>query len=461
MPDNEFETFKQRFLQIHQIEKIHSQQPEEILDKAIQFCLNWKKNITKTSNSMAVDILKIPEQMRRIQKSEQTLEEISRSNASVSQDLASSSEQLEANLAMLLENTKMAQQLTEQTSQNANTIQTNLEHLVQKTSQLSQDSEELKNNNKKISKEIEIINQLSQSIKKSFESINEVSDTTKIIAINALIESAHAGEAGKGFSVVANKVSELSVKTKEIVTQVGENFTNLIEKLLEWKELLDNQNRNIHQNIDSQAAILKMIHENGQSISSSREDFLQMEKIYEDFFNSLQEIKQGSQILTRSSIQLSESTVKIQDESISLQTQVATVNQSIEEMVKEVTNQNAYWLYEFIQERKQDHIQWVQDLKHAIEQMDSQQIPELNHTKCKLGLWYYSASIENAEQRQIHESMEPPHIALHQVGHKITRLIEKGDTHAINQELAELEGIFSRTLQCFERYAAFLQSRMN
>ncbi len=52
------------------------------------------------------------------------------------------------------------------------------------------------------------------------EQLTTISNSTKMLALNASIESARAGEAGKGFSVVANKVQDLAVDSNACSEQV-------------------------------------------------------------------------------------------------------------------------------------------------------------------------------------------------------------------------------------------------
>lgn len=63
-------------------------------------------------------------------------------------------------------------------------------------------------------------------------SIRELSERSKILAINASIESARAGAYGQGFSVVANEMRQLAQSTKQFSEDIGHGL-DIIHTLIE------------------------------------------------------------------------------------------------------------------------------------------------------------------------------------------------------------------------------------
>lgn len=63
------------------------------------------------------------------------------------------------------------------------------------------------------------------------ERIQTVTQRTKLLAINALIEAAHAGERGKGFAVVAQEVGQVSDEIKELSDSLTQELAPRLEDL--------------------------------------------------------------------------------------------------------------------------------------------------------------------------------------------------------------------------------------
>ena len=61
--------------------------------------------------------------------------------------------------------------------------------------------------------------------------IDKVAQTTKMLALNALIESAHAGERGAGFAVVAREVGAVADAARELSVELSGELAPRITEL--------------------------------------------------------------------------------------------------------------------------------------------------------------------------------------------------------------------------------------
>ena len=112
-----------------------------------------------------------------------------------------------------------------------------------------------------------------------------------------------------------------------------------------------------------------------------------------------------------------------------------------------------------------DHIQWRKGiidaaifLNNSTEKQKFQNIrscPELDHTKCKLGKWYYSQT-HIFEGDALYNRVEKPHKELHQIGRK---LLQRASAHCEWEEFNALTKLLSKksmevleTLQNMENY---------
>ncbi len=64
-------------------------------------------------------------------------------------------------------------------------------------------------------------------------SIHDVSSTSKVLAINALIEAAHAGQAGSGFGVVAHHIQDLARVSDTAAQELEHGIKDLTGRILE------------------------------------------------------------------------------------------------------------------------------------------------------------------------------------------------------------------------------------
>ena len=90
---------------------------------------------------------------------------------------------------------------------------------------------------------IELSRQVSSVAEGKIALINTITRETRILALNALIESARAGESGRGFGVVANEVKTISDRITEISQQLSSELAGAIAELVSLGEGLVHQVR--------------------------------------------------------------------------------------------------------------------------------------------------------------------------------------------------------------------------
>ncbi len=83
-----------------------------------------------------------------------------------------------------------------------------------------------------------------QQSDKIIQYVNKIAKQTKILGINASIESARAGENGKGFAVVANEVQKLANDSESFAHEINEILLKLEEETLNVNKEVD-QLRNL------------------------------------------------------------------------------------------------------------------------------------------------------------------------------------------------------------------------
>jgi methyl-accepting chemotaxis protein len=78
---------------------------------------------------------------------------------------------------------------------------------------------------------IELTAALAEVVSRKVAQIKEVTGTTRILALNALIEAQRAGEAGKGFAVVAGEVKHVSETINEITQSLEAELGKAVSEL--------------------------------------------------------------------------------------------------------------------------------------------------------------------------------------------------------------------------------------
>jgi len=89
-----------------------------------------------------------------------------------------------------------------------------------------------------LEKQILKINDSLDNIKGSSKGLNSIALQTKIISINASIESAHAGQFGKSFAIVASEIKNLAEKSEKLIDSNQVNQDSIVNDVIELEKVI-------------------------------------------------------------------------------------------------------------------------------------------------------------------------------------------------------------------------------
>ncbi|MEN2997958.1 MAG: methyl-accepting chemotaxis protein [Brevinematia bacterium] len=284
----------------------------------------------------------------------------------------------------------------------------------------------------------EMYNEVNEAINVS-KVISEISEQTLILAMNALIESSKAGEIGKGFSVIADEIRKLS-----------ENVTKFSKAILGKLQLIKGKSNAItlsFETITEQGKVIESSSREIESFSSSSKTNFQ--KIIDSTEIVSSEINDISYKIYNSSEKLTASLKKIEFISAERIKPMKNINYNITEALDDlriIVSKETKFVGEKVtlMLALADHALWVSRLGGFVENFSVVQEEFIvDHTKCRLGKWYYSEGMKKFSHFSEFRTIEKPHEKLHSLGKEILEIKEKDSEKAyqIFNELLKLSHI--------------------
>ena len=129
---------------------------------------------------------------------------------------------------------------------------------IQAMEELKNQSVLIANTNQEVTDSMSRLQEKTKEVAEFTNIIYNISNQTKMLALNASIESARAGEAGRGFAVVADQIRQLAEQTRtsteqitRIVNELNENADEVMNSVQNSVEATESQNQKIGEAADA------------------------------------------------------------------------------------------------------------------------------------------------------------------------------------------------------------------
>lgn len=285
-------------------------------------------------------------------------------------------------------------------------------------SSISRDFYKTSNETEKINQDMfKEINEVINSTKV----ISEISEQTLILAMNALIEASKIGEEGKGFIVIADEIRRLSESitkfSKSVINNMqsikgkSNNISILFEKIIEEANTIEKYSKEIEEISSKTKVDFNRIIDSTEILSSN------INEISYKIYDSTEKMK----LIPKMIDNISDTMIK------SMETNNTEINEVLDFIRNSLSQDiNIKGVKTLLSLAIADHVVFVNKIRNFItHNIPLNEDEVIDHTKCRLGRWYYSEGIAKFGNIPEFKSIEKPHEKLHKLSSEILKAKEE------------------------------------
>lgn len=265
------------------------------------------KSVSKVLNIQQQVILEELEKENRNKKQEEyqnIKDELKNKIFATSESLVALTEETNASVEELMVKSNQVNMQGEKSAEKSKVSQKLAEDGQEQLKSLEKQIHSIHKSTLMMKENVDNLNELSTQIRQVVTIVEDISNQTNLLSLNASIEAARAGEHGKGFAVVANEVRKLSEQTQKSVEsirtfteQITEQNKNVVNSLLEVKELTEDGQRISQKTGEAFDRIVNSANENLVTVQQSESDMQHLIGIIQEISVATQKVVESTEKL--------------------------------------------------------------------------------------------------------------------------------------------------------------------